>query len=368
MVDTEKVNAALSGVIDPELRRPITELDMVDAVEVSEDHISVAIALTIVGCPASDRIEADVRSAVEAVAQGRAVTVTLGVMDQPRRTALIDRLRGDRQNPFLDPTLTRIIAVTSGKGGVGKSTVTANLAVYAASQGFRVGIIDADVFGFSIPGLLGIEGSQPTRIDDMMLPPIGYDVKTISIGMFVSAHQPVSWRGPMLHRTLNQFLTDVHFGDLDFLFIDLPPGTGDVAISLGQTLPHSEVLVVTTPQVAAADVAERSGLVARQVGQQVTGVVETMSAGTLDGNLVDLFGSGGGQEVATRLGVPLLGTIPLSVALREGGDSGQPVVLVHPNDPAALALRAIAETLIHSGKTRVGVPLPVSAAASKTSG
>jgi len=364
VVNVETVKAALSGVIDPELRRPITELDMVDGVEVSEEGISVGIALTIVGCPASDRIEADVRAAVEAVAEGRPVSVTLGVMDPARRTALIDRLRGDKKNPFLDPTLTRIIAVTSGKGGVGKSTVTANLAVYTASQGFRVGIIDADVFGFSIPGLLGIEGSQPTRIDDMMLPPIGYDVKTISIGMFVSAHQPVSWRGPMLHRTLNQFLTDVHFGDLDFLFIDLPPGTGDVAISLGQTLPHSEVLVVTTPQVAAADVAERSGLVARQVGQQVIGVVETMSAGTLDGHSVDLFGSGGGEEVATRLEVPLLGTIPLSVALRVGGDSGHPVIVAQPDDPAAFAIRAIADQLIRGGKTRVGVPLPFSPAQS----
>jgi len=354
------VRAALDTVIDPEIRRPITELDMVDSIAVTDTSIEVGIALTIVGCPASDRIEADVTAAVTAVAQGLTVSVRLGVMDQARRQALISRLRGEKTMPFGPGTLTRIIAVTSGKGGVGKSTVTANLAAIAASRGFTTGIIDADVFGFSIPGLLGIEGTTPTRIDDMMLPPIGHDVKAISIGMFVPPHQPVSWRGPMLHRTLTQFLTDVHFGDLDFLFIDLPPGTGDIAISLGQTLPHSEVVVVTTPQVAAADVAERSGLVARQVGQKIIGVVETMSAGVLpDGTVFDLFGEGGGQEVATRLGVPFLGTIPLSVRLREGGDSGVPVALSHPEDPAAVVLGQIADALIRSGESRVGVSLPV---------
>ncbi len=362
MSDESTVKRALETVIDPEIRRPITELDMVDHITISDTAIDVAIALTIVGCPASDRIEADVTQAVTSVSGGKTVSVTLGVMDQARRQTLISRLRGEKKMPFGPGTLTRIIAVTSGKGGVGKSTVTANLAASAAKRGFAVGIIDADVFGFSIPGLLGIEGTTPTRIDDMMLPPIGHDVKAISIGMFVPPHQPVSWRGPMLHRTLTQFLTDVHFGDLDFLFIDLPPGTGDIAISLGQTLPHSEVLVVTTPQVAAADVAERSGLVARQVGQKIIGVVETMSAGRLpDGTPLDLFGEGGGQEVAARLDVPLLGNVPLSVALREGGDTGTPVTLSHPDDPAAVVLETIADTLIRSGNSRVGVSLPVSA-------
>jgi ATP-binding protein involved in chromosome partitioning len=361
VTDESAVRAALDTVIDPEIRRPITELDMVDHITVTDASIDVGIALTIVGCPASDRIDADVTQAVTAVAEGRTVSVTLGVMDQARRQALISRLRGEKTMPFGPGTLTRIIAVTSGKGGVGKSTVTANLAAIAAMRGFQTGIIDADVFGFSIPGLLGIEGATPTRIDDMMLPPIGHDIKAISIGMFVPPHQPVSWRGPMLHRTLTQFLTDVHFGDLDFLFIDLPPGTGDIAISLGQTLPHSEVLVVTTPQVAAADVAERSGLVAQQVGQKIIGVVETMSAGTLpDGTTLDLFGQGGGKEVATRLDVPLLGSVPLSVALREGGDTGTPVCLSHPTDPATLVLEQIADTLIRSGHSRVGIPLPLS--------
>lgn len=360
MTDNTAVLTALEAVIDPEIRRPITELDMVDSVTVSDDTIEVAIALTIVGCPASDRIEADVTRAVTTVAGDKTVLVSLGVMEPSRRQALINRLRGGKTHPFGEGTLTRIIAVTSGKGGVGKSTVTANLAAISAARGYRVGIIDADVFGFSIPGLLGIDGSTPTRIDDMMLPPIGHDIKTISIGMFVEPHQAVSWRGPMLHRTLTQFLTDVHFGDLDFLFIDLPPGTGDIAISLGQTLPHSEVLVVTTPQLAAADVAERSGLVARQVGQKIIGVVETMSAGVLpDGSPLDLFGSGGGQEVATRLEVPFLGTIPLSVPLRQGGDAGHPVVLSQPGDAASVALESIAELLIRSGPSRVGVHLPV---------
>lgn len=361
MSDEKAVRAALDTVIDPEIRRPITELDMVDSATVTDTSIDVAIALTIVGCPASDRIEADVREAVSSVAGGKTVSVQLGVMDAARRQALISRLRGEKTMPFGPGTLTRIIAVTSGKGGVGKSTVTANLAAITARRGFTTGIIDADVFGFSIPGLLGIEGATPTRIDDMMLPPIGHDIKAISIGMFVPAHQPVSWRGPMLHRTLTQFLTDVHFGDLDFLFIDLPPGTGDIAISLGQTLPHSDVVVVTTPQVAAADVAERSGLVAKQVGQRIVGVVETMSAGVLpDGSPVNLFGEGGGNEVANRLGVPLLGSVPLSVALREGGDTGVPVVISHPDDPAARALETIADTLVVSGDSRVGVSLPLS--------
>lgn len=353
--------AALQRVIDPEIRRPITELDMVDDVAVTPESIDVSVSLTIVGCPAADRIERDVTHAVESIAEGTPVAVHMGVMDQARRQSLIRRLRGGKTTPFAPGTLTRIIAVTSGKGGVGKSTVTANLAVATAAEGYSTGIIDADVFGFSIPGLLGIDGAKPTKLDDVMLPPIGYDVKAISIGMFLDGNQPVSWRGPMLHRTLTQFLTDVHFGDLDFLFIDLPPGTGDVAISLGQTLPHSEVIVVTTPQLAAADVAERSGLVARQVGQTVIGVVETMSAGVLpDGTPLDLFGSGGGDAVASRLEVPLLGSVPLSVPLREGGDTGHPIVTSYPDDASAIALRDIAQMIIRTGPSRVGTPLPVS--------
>lgn len=360
----DSVWRALESVVDPELRRPLTELDMVDSVTVSADRIRVDIALTIVGCPASDRIHRDTRHAVEAVAEGRTVDVELGVMAPERRARLIESLRGSRasSHPFGPETLTRILAITSGKGGVGKSSVTANLAALAAQAGRRVGIIDADVFGFSQPGLMGLEGQKPTRLDDMILPPIGHDVKVMSIGMFVEPGVPVSWRGPMLHRTITQFLGDVYFGDLDLLLLDLPPGTGDVAISVGQLLPHSDVLVVTTPQKSAAEVAIRSGLVARQTGQRVVGVVETMSSGQLpDGTPLDLFGSGGGQSVAQSLEVPLLGSIPLSVALREGGDTGVPVVLSRPDDPAAIALAQTWEAIQQTRQPLHGVKLPVRA-------
>ena len=359
----ESIREAIATVIDPELRRPLTELDMVDSIDVDDSGIRVVIALTIVGCPASDRIHRDVEQAVARVANGHEVRVELSVMEPDRRAALITRLRGDRSpaDQFGPDSLTRVVAVTSGKGGVGKSTVTTNLASVAAEQGLRVGVLDADVFGFSQPGLFGIEQAKPTRLDDMILPPLAGEVKVISIGMFVEPGTPVSWRGPMLHRTVNQFLTDVFFGDLDMLFVDMPPGTGDVAISVGQLLPHSDVVVVTTPQPSASDVAIRSGLVARQTGQQVVGVIETMSAGVLpDGTAVNLFGDGGGAQVASALEVPLLGQIPLSVTLRECGDQGTPVVQAHPDDPASLALVETFHALGATKESRVGVPLPVS--------
>jgi ATP-binding protein involved in chromosome partitioning len=249
---------------------------------------------------------------------------------------------------------------------VGKSTVTANLGVALAARGLRVGIVDADVFGFSIPGILGIQGAKPTRVDDMILPPVAFDTKVISMGMFVDPNTAVSWRGPMLHRTVQQFLTDVYFGDLDILLLDLPPGTGDVAISIGQLLPQAEVLVVTTPQVAAADVAERSALVARQTGQKVIGVIENM-AGLVqpDGSVIELFGSGGGADAAARLSteeqpVPLLASIPLSIALRAGGDSGAPIVLSDPDDPAALAISSVADYLATRGRGLAGRKLGLS--------
>jgi ATP-binding protein involved in chromosome partitioning len=272
--------------------------------------------------------------------------------------------------PFGPDSLTRVLAVTSGKGGVGKSTVTANVAVALAARGLAVGVVDADVHGFSIPGLLGIPAdAAPTDLDGLILPPLAHGVKAISIGMFLPPDRrdgAVAWRGPMLHRTLNQFLADVHFGDLDVLLVDAPPGTGDVAISLGQLLPSAEVLVVTTPQPAAADVAVRSGLVARQLGQRIAGVVETMSPAVLpDGSTLDLFGSGGGAAVAARLGaetgaaVPLLATIPLSGALRAAGDAGTPVVLQRPEDPAAAALNALAAQLAARPRGLAGRLLPV---------
>ncbi|MDT3317413.1 Mrp/NBP35 family ATP-binding protein [Microbacterium sp. KSW4-11] len=371
----DDVRRAVSAVIDPELRRPIGELDMVREIALDEGTAHVGIALTIVGCPAADRIERDVRDAAASVPGVDDVRVDVGVMTAAERSALVERIRGARRMPFTADALTRVIAVTSGKGGVGKSTLTANLAVALATRGLAVGLIDADVHGFSIPGLLGLIGEdgrppQPTRLDDLMLPPVAHGVKTISIGMFLpeGSSPAVAWRGPMLHRTVQQFLTDVHFGDLDVLLIDMPPGTGDVAISVGQLLPHAEVLVVTTPQAAAADVAVRSGVVARQTGQRIVGVIENMAAFALpDGTLVDVFGAGGGAAVAAELStddaaVPLLGSIPLSPALRRGGDEGEPVVLADPGDPAARAISAVADTLVSTRSSLAGRALPVSPA------
>ena len=345
----QRIRESLSRVIDPELRRPVTELDMIGAVSVDEaGAASVDLKLTIVGCPAADTIERDVRAAVAGTAGVTAVALSVGVMSREEREALTDKLRGGRPKAlqFGPDSLTRIYAITSGKGGVGKSTLTANLGVALAARGLSVGIVDADVFGFSIPGLLGVAGAKPTKVGEMILPPVAHDVKVISIGMFVDGSQAVSWRGPMLHRTIQQFLTDVFFGDLDVLLIDLPPGTGDVAISLGQLLPQAEVIVVTTPQAAAAEVAERSALVARQTGQSVIGVAENM-AGLVqpDGSVLELFGSGGGADAAARLGVPVLASVPLSVALREGGDAGQPVVLSDPEDAAARVILSLADQL-----------------------
>ena len=359
----ENVTSALSGVLDPELRAPITQLDMVGDISISDSALAVEIRLTIVGCPAADTIEADTRSALESVAGNRIVELSLGVMTPEQRKNLIEGLRKGKAptNPFTRDSLTRVIAVTSGKGGVGKSSVTVNLAAAVSQQGFRVGIIDADVFGFSIPGLLGIPSLQPTRIDDMMLPPVAHDIKVLSIGMFLGSEQAVAWRGPLLHRTLEQFLTDSYFGDLDFLFLDLPPGTGDMAISVGQLLPHAEILVVTTPQPSASDVAWRSGDVARQTGQRVVGVIENMSGVTLaDGTGLDVFGSGGGQEVADRLKVPLLGSLPLSPSLREAGDEGTPLVIADPDNAVSKLLREIAQKIVRSGPSKVGKKLPVS--------
>jgi ATP-binding protein involved in chromosome partitioning len=371
----DAVRAAVGAVSDPELRRPLAELGMLREIHVDGGVAHVGVALTIVGCPAAQRIERDVREAAASVAGVDAVDVAVGVMTPDERRELTERLRGSRTRtiPFGPDSLTRVIAVTSGKGGVGKSTLTANLAVALARRGLAVGLVDADVHGFSIPALLGLVDDagrtvKPTRIDELILPPVAYDVKTISIGMFLREGDEgaaVAWRGPMLHRTVQQFLTDVHFGDLDVLLLDMPPGTGDVAISVGQLLPHAEVLVVTTPQAAASDVAVRSGLVARQTGQRVIGVVENMAAMTLpDGTVIDLFGSGGGERVAQALSttddaVALLARVPLSTALREGGDAGVPVVVADPDDPAARAIDGLAAQLSVRPRGLAGRSLPV---------
>ena len=356
----EKILRALAGVIDPELRKPITELGMVGDIEVDGSNVVVNLKLTITGCPAAQKIERDTIAAASQVDGIENVSVVLGVMTAAERETLKEQLRGGRAvrtNPFDKDTYARIYLVGSGKGGVGKSSITANLAVALAMQGNKVGLIDADIFGFSIPGQLGIT-SKPTKVDDLILPPVfeiedgaGF-VKVISIGMFVEEGKAVAWRGPMLHRAIQQFLTDVHWGDLDFLLVDLPPGTGDVAISLGQLLPTAKSIVVTTPQPAAADIAARTAAVGLQTGQRILGVIENMSwLENADGSRTELFGSGGGQAVADQLSelaqtnVPLLGQIAMSQALREGSDSGQPVVLAKPDDLAAEQILRIASLI-----------------------
>jgi ATP-binding protein involved in chromosome partitioning len=361
----DAVRAALEGVLDPEIRRPITELNMVSSLDATPDGaVRVGVLLTTPGCPLRETITTSVRSAVEAVEGVSSVQVDLGVMTAEQRGALRSQLRGGTGEPvvpFAQPSsLTKVVAVASGKGGVGKSSVTANLAVAMAADGLSVGVVDADIYGFSIPRMLGVD-RPPTKVDDMLLPPIAHGVKVVSIGQFVPPGQPVVWRGPMLHRALQQFLADVFWGDLDVLLLDLPPGTGDIAISVAQLLPGSEIVVVTTPQVAAAEVAERAGAVAVQTRQRVVGVVENMSwLAQPDGSRLELFGSGGGARVAenlTRLtggDVPLLGQVPVDVALREAGDGGTPVVLAQPESPAAVALRDVARSLASRRRNLAG--------------
>jgi ATP-binding protein involved in chromosome partitioning len=373
-VSPDAVQAALATVNDPEIRRPITELGMVKAVAVDGGQVRVEVYLTVPGCPMKETLTRDIRAAVAKVPEVNAVDVVLDVMSDEQRQALKEKLRGGgqaaREIPFAKPgSLTRVYAVASGKGGVGKSSVTVNLAAAMAADGVSVGVVDADVYGFSVPRMLGVD-QTPTRVDDMILPPISHGVKVISIGMFVPGNQPVVWRGPMLHRALEQFLADVFWGDLDVLLLDLPPGTGDIAISTAQLLPTAEILVVTTPQQAAAEVAERAGSIAVQTKQQIVGVVENMSWMPMpDGSRLELFGSGGGQQVADSLGrvtgakVPLLGQVPLDVSLREGGDAGTPVVLSAPESAAGEALHAIARTLSKRARSLAGRSLGLTPAA-----
>ena len=352
----DAIGAALATVEDPEIKKPITELGMVDSVDVSESgHVAVTILLTIAGCPLKSKLTEDTTKAVMGVEGVTGVNVTLGVMTDEQRKDLREQLRGgqaEREVPFAQPgSMTRVYAVASGKGGVGKSSVTTNLAAAMAEQGLKVGVVDADIYGFSVPRMLGVE-QRPTQVDDMILPPDSHGVKVVSIGMFVPGNQPVVWRGPMLHRALQQFLADVFWGDLDVLLLDLPPGTGDIAISVAQLIPTAEILVVTTPQQAAAEVAERAGAIALQTKQRVAGVIENMSWLELpDGTRQEIFGAGGGQTVADSLTqaigakVELLGQIPLDTTLREGADAGTPVVVGNPDSPAAVALRGIAKGL-----------------------
>jgi ATP-binding protein involved in chromosome partitioning len=369
----ERVRRRLDDVLDPELRVPITQLGMVGEVKVdAAGSAEITVKLTTEACPMRSRIIDDVSAAAVRAEGISTAQVHLDVMTPEQRAALKEQLRdghGEKVNRFAHPdSLTQVYAVASGKGGVGKSTVTVNLGCALAAQGLKVGIVDADVHGFSVPGLMGIT-DKPTRIDELILPPVAYDVKTISIGMFVDGNQAVAWRGPMLHRAVEQFLTDVHFGDLDVLLLDLPPGTGDIAISVAQLLPGAELLVVTTPQNAAAEVAERAGALSTQTEQRVAGVIENMGPMTLpDGTVLDLFGSGGGQLVADRLSaqletpVPLLGSIPLDTALRQSGDDGAPAVISAPESPAGQALREVADRLASRSRGIAGRQLPLSLA------
>lgn len=370
MVSPDDILHALDSVIDPELRRPITELNMVDGVSLSDDGVvTVSILLTTAGCPLRDTITADVTKVVSALEGVTAVNVSMGAMNEEQREALATKLRGGvpaKRNPFADPQcLTRVYSISSGKGGVGKSSVTANLAATLAQKGLKVGLVDADIYGFSIPRMMGVD-TPPQQIDDMIIPPVANGVKVISIGMFVPDNSPVVWRGPMLHRALEQFFADVHWGDLDVLLLDLPPGTGDIAISVAQLIPNSEVVVVTTPQAAAAEVAERSGHMAKQTDQRVVGVIENMSYLEMpDGSKNALFGSGGGEAVAAQLSsildyeVPLLAHIPLEPQVREGGDSGKPWAIQDGESTAQNAFREVANFLAHRARGLSGRGLGV---------
>ena len=374
----DAVMEALARVNDPELHRPITDLGMVSSIDIAEDGVvSVEVLLTVAGCPLKDTITADTQREVGSVEGVTGVQVSLGVMNDEQRADLRRRLRGGAAEPvvpFTQPgNLTRVYAVTSGKGGVGKSSVTANLAAAMAAQGLSVGVVDADIYGFSIPRMLGVE-RVPTQLDGMIVPPVAHGVKVISIGMFVEDKQPVVWRGPMLHRAVQQFLSDVFWGDLDVLLLDLPPGTGDVTISVAQLLPNAEILVVTTPQTAAAEVAERTGLIATQTHQKVVGVIENMSyMPQPDGSRLEIFGSGGGEIVSASLSetlgyeVPLLAQLPLDIRLREGSDTGCPAAVADDGKPAAdapaaLELSAVAQRLTHRSRGLAGKSLGVTPA------
>jgi ATP-binding protein involved in chromosome partitioning len=365
----DAIQAALATVDDPEIRRPITDLGMVKGFTVSDRRITVELLLTVSGCPLRDKLNADITAALTKIPGIEEVRVDFGVMTEEQRKGLQATLRGGSAAaepviPFAQPgSRTRVYAVASGKGGVGKSSVTVNLAAALAQRGLSVGVVDADIYGHSVPRMLGVDG-RPTRVEDMIMPPQSHGVKVISIGMFTSGNAAVVWRGPMLHRALQQFLADVYWGDLDVLLLDLPPGTGDVAISLAQLLPNAEILVVTTPQTAAAEVAERAGAIAMQTHQRLVGVVENMSWLELpDGSRMEVFGAGGGQAVADSLtktvgaSVPLLGQIPLDTRVREAGDSGTPIVLADEQAPAAKALAAVADRLAVRRDSLVGKPL-----------
>jgi ATP-binding protein involved in chromosome partitioning len=354
----EQLTEALGRVIDPELKRPVTELDMVREVNVENGHVAVTIALTVVGCPLRDSFERQVREHVLPLPGVESVALAFDVMSPDERAALTKKLRGGvepRSRGLSLDASTRVLAVASGKGGVGKSTLTANLAAAFERLGHRTGILDADVYGHSIPHMLGIH-QRPVLVDRMIVPPVRGDLKLMSIGFFLDENAPVMWRGPMLHKALEQFLSDVHWGELDTLVVDMPPGTGDVSISLGQLLPRAEVLVVTTPQPAAQQVAVRAAQMAKKTGMRLVGAIENMSF--LTGSGEELFGSGGGQRLSDELGIPLLGQVPLDPALREATDDGDPLVWTAPEADASRAIMRIAEAVAEAHRPAFK-PLPV---------
>ncbi len=336
----DRVLEALEQVIDPELRRPVTELDMVRDVEIRDDGVvALTVVLTVAGCPLRNSFQEQADRVLAQVPGVTGVELSFAVMTPEERQALTTKLRGgapERENVVRLPAACRVIAVASGKGGVGKSSLSANLAVAFSQLGRRVGVLDADVYGHSIPHILGIR-QKPVAVDQLIVPPVKDDLKLMSIGFFLDGNEPVMWRGPMLHRALEQFLTDVHWGDLDVLVVDMPPGTGDVSISLGQLLPRAEVVVVTTPQKLAQDVAARAAAMAQKTNMRLLGVIENMSG--------DVFGSGGGEALAAELGVPLLGSVPLDPLLREQGDVGAPIVAARPEAESARAIVAIAQAI-----------------------
>ena len=365
VITESAVREALSRVEDPEIGRPITELNMVKSVTITGNDVAVEIYLTIAGCPMKSTIESNTRAAVEVIEGVGNVTVTMEAMSDEQRRELKKKLRGGQAEPeipFAKPdSTTRVFAVASGKGGVGKSSMTVNIAAALVQKGLKVGIVDADIYGHSVPNLLGCTDGPTVLDDEMLLPPISHGIKHISIGQFVEGNAPVVWRGPMLHRALQQFLADVFWGDLDVLLLDLPPGTGDVALSVAQLIPNAELLIVTTPQAAAAEVAERAGSISQQTRQRVAGVIENMGAMVMpDGSTMNVFGTGGGQIVADRLGVilghevPLLASVPLDPTLRSGGDAGTPIVIDAPESPAAQQIQAVADKLAIRSDSLVG--------------
>lgn len=369
---TQAIHRALATVSDPELHRPLPDLGMVESVAFNNGIAQIKILLTISGCPMRERLHNDVLSALSQVPGVSSVELEFGVMNETQRDNVKKLLRGGREKfiPFAQPdSLTRVWGISSGKGGVGKSSVTVNLAAALSSRGFKVGVLDADVYGHSIPRLFGIEGVRPTAIDQTFIPVEVRGIKVVSIEMFKPDRaDPVAYRGPLLHRVLEQLLSDAYWGDLDFLLLDLPPGTGDIAISLGQLIPASEIIVVTTPQVAAAEVAERAGRIAHQLKQHIIGVIENMSAyvDAQTGATIALFGEGGGAETSRRLStlvgaeVPLVASVPFDVDLREGGDNGAPIVWAKPESPAAQSFFSVVDQLATRKKSLLGVRLGVS--------